>query len=194
MSLAKILDALSWRVYLIRQLEYALWCEHWEAESGAGSVPTGSVGPGRPQLHWGSVCPDDGKSFRSTFLGKRNLSTKSLRIVVQQAFQGTHREVPIMWTGTTWRITWTAPKAMKLSGGGVSQRSKLLAQREKKMFTQEQSTPPDPERAERSQWEEHSGKAGSYGCGHPAGAFIFCYPLRCRERASHWQPSHHTSY
>ena len=100
MSLAKISDALSWRVYLSRQLEYALWCEHWEAESGVGSIPTGSVGPGRSQLHWGSVCPDDGKSFRSTFLGKRNLSTKSLRIVVQQTFQGTHRGVPIVWTGT----------------------------------------------------------------------------------------------
>lgn len=53
-------------------------------------------GPGGPQLHLGSVCPDDGKSFRPTFLGKRNLSSTFLGIVVQQAFPGTYREVPIM--------------------------------------------------------------------------------------------------
>lgn len=95
-------------------------------------------GPGRPQLHLGSVCPDDGKSFWPAFLGKRNLSSTFLGIVVQQAFPGTYREVPIMCTGTTGRLAWTAQKATRVSGGGVSQRSKLSAQREEKMITQEQ--------------------------------------------------------
>ena len=131
-----------------------------EAELGVGSVPTRSVGPGRPKLHLGSVCPDDGKSFRSTFLGKRNLSSKFLRIIVQQAFPGTYREVPVTWTGTTGRVAWTAQKAMRLSSGGIRDPSCRL--REKRKCSHKSSHTSWPgEGRERSRWEGHSCDAGS---------------------------------
>ena len=61
------------------------------------------------------------------------------------------------------------------------QRSKLSAQREEKMFTQEQ-----PHLlAWRGQREEPMGRAlvrcRSYNCGHPTGTLI-CYPLRCKKQ------------
>lgn len=146
-------------------------------------------GPGRPQLHLGSVCPDDGKSFRPAFWEEESIE----HISGDRCAAGFPGHL-----GGAYHVNWhhgktrgvDSPERPTRVSGGASARDPSCRRREK-MITQEQ---PHflTRREQRSQWERFAQCRAKTG--HPTGTLIFHYPWDLRDNSplttashtSHW--------
>lgn len=189
MSLAKIPDALSWRVYLMRQLEYALWCEHREAEPAAGSVPL-DLGTWEAPAPLGFCVSRRREVFPASVSGKEESIEHISGDRCAAGFPG-HLQ------GGAYHVNWHHGKTRVDSPEGHEgerwrrqpEIQAVGAERRENDHTRA-ATLPDPERAERgANGKSARAMQGAKTVDTPQ-ARSSSITLEMRETAAHWQPPH----